>query len=166
MGKLLSLGLSAMFAFFLISMLAAAFYDASPDDTKQNFTLYQEKKNWSELDANLTMDNSEDVVSNMQLQSEVIANKIGEAQTQLSSGDITQQLLGAFGILSALSIDVLFLLLFIMLDGVNFIGGIGANISLLPTPFNMFGILVGFAISIFIVYAVGKIAAAVLKVDI
>lgn len=166
MGKLLSAAMAGMFAFFLVTMMAASFYNASDDTTKENFTLYRQYEGWSDLDDNLSVDNTNSTVSNMQLQAEVIANKITDAQVQLSSNDITQQLLGAFGIISALTIDIVFLLLFVMLDGVNFIGGIAFNLSALPTPWNYFAVFGGFGIALFIVYTVLKIAAAILKWDI
>lgn len=166
MGKLTSIAIGVMMTFFLVGMMATSMYQASNDETKRNFTLYQEYQNLSELnEQNLSYANTNNSVSNMQLAAETIANKIAEAQEDINSDDPISQVLGAFGLLSALTIDVLFLLLAILMDGVNFVAGVAFNITLLPTPWNEFGKLIGVVVGMFVVYTVFKIASAVVKVD-
>ena len=167
MGEILNAAMAGMFTFFVISLLAGAIYVGSTDPDKYEMTPYREYQNWSTLgEDNLTYSNTNNTVSNMQLQAEIIANKIADAQTQLSSGDITQQLLGAFGIISALTIDILFLLLAVMMDGVNLVGGIAYYMSALEAPWNMFAILGSLAIALFVVYMVFRLAAAIFKWDV
>lgn len=166
MGTVLNTALAAMFGFFIIAMFAGALYDASSDASKTEFSQYGVYKNWSNLSEDeLEYANTENSVSNMQIAAEAIANKIAEAQQQLNSDDITQQLLGAFGILSALSIDVLFLMLAVMMDGLNFVMGTSTNLSHLEPPFNYFANLAAFGMALFIVFISFKIAASVLKWD-
>jgi len=167
MGNISSGALASMFALFLITMFAGAMYTASDDATKKDFVGYGEYRNLSELnEGDIPGTNSQNTVTNMQRQSEAIANKIGEAQTQLNSNDITEQLLGAFGIISALTIDVLALLLAVMLDGVNFISGIASNLGNLESPWDKFAVLGGFGVALFMAWFGFKLVSAILKWDV
>lgn len=167
MGKLSNTAIASMFALFLVSMLASAFYTASEDATKEEFEDYGVYENRSDLNVDdLDYNNSQSTVSNLQLASEAMANKIADAQTRLNSNDITEQLLGAFGILSALTIDVIFLMLAMVLDGINFVSGIATNLGNLESPWDKFAVLGGFGVAIYMVYMMFKIASAVLKWDV
>ncbi len=159
MGKVLAIALGMMVVFAMVGMMATAMYDASPDTSKTTFQTYKNTKNFSELgEENLT--NNNDPRSNMQKTAEVMANKMADAQRALNSDNPVDQILGAFGILSAVTIDVIFLLLAVLMDGINFIGGIILNVSALPTPWNMFGALGVLGIALFMVFTVFKIAEA------
>lgn len=161
MGKVTSLALGVMVVFALIGMMASAIYNASPDVNKTTFQKYEQYKNFSQLnEENLSTPNTNDSVSNMQRTAEMMANKMADAQRSLNSNNPVDQVLGAFGLLSAVTIDVMFLLLAVLLDGVNFVGGIMLNVSALPTPWNMFGTLSILGMAMFIVYTVFKIAEA------
>lgn len=167
MGKISQIAIGMMVVFALIGMMATAMYNASPDVNKTQFQTYEEYQNFSELnEENLSLTNSNNSVSNMQRTAEAMANKIADAQRGLSSDNPMDQVLGAFGLLSAITIDVIFLLLAVLLDGVNFIGGIILNVNMLPTPWNMFGTLGILGIAMFIVYTVFKIGTALTGRDI
>lgn len=167
MGKLTSIALGIMVAFSLVALMASAMYTASTDANKTAFSTYAQYNNFSELNAqNMSYANTNNSVSNMQLAAENIAEKIAGASRDLNSDNPVDKIVGAFGLISALTIDVVVLLLAILMDGVNFIGGIIANIGSLPTPWREFGTLSGLGVGMFIVYTVFKIASAALKVDI
>jgi len=159
MGKITSIAIGMMVVFAMVGMMATAMYDASPDATKTSFQTYKNTRNFSELgEDNLTNTNSS--VSNMQKTAEVMGNKMADAQRALNSDNPVDQVLGAFGLLSAVTIDVIFLLLAVLLDGINFIGGIILNVNALPTPWNMFGTLGVLGLALFVVFTVFKIAEA------
>lgn len=167
MGKVTSIAIGMMVVFALVGLMSSAMFNASSDTNKKEFDTYEQYKNFSELNEdNLSVSNTEDSVSNMQRTAEAMANKIAQAQRDLKSDNPVNQVLGAFGLLSAITIDVIFLLLAVLLDGVNFIGGVILNVSELPTPWNMFGSLGVLGIAIFIVYTVFKIGAALTGRDI
>lgn len=167
MGKVTSIAIGMMIVFTMVGMMATAMFNASPDTSKSDFDTYEQYQNFSELNEdNLTVSNTENSVSNMQRTAEAMANKMADAQRALNSDNPVEQVLGAFGLLSAVTIDVIFLLLAVLIDGVNFIGGIILNVNMLPTPWNMFGALGVLGIALFIVYTVFKIAGALTGRDI
>lgn len=166
MGKVLDTAIALMFGFFLVTIFGTALYTMSDDVTKAQFENYQEFEDFDELnEENLSYANTENSVSNMQLQAEVIANKIADAQSQLSSNNAYDVIMGAFGVASALTIDVLFLMLAIMMDGVNFISGIASNLAGLESPWNYFANLAGLGVALFVVFIVFKTISAHFKWD-
>jgi len=167
MAKLSNVAFALMVAFALATMIASAIYTESPDPTKTQFYTYSNAKNISGVDSvNGTMANTQNSVTNMQTASEDIAETLATATQQLSSKDVSEQILGAFGVGSALTIKVAGLLLAILLDGFNFFAGISMNVAHLPTPWNNFANITGLGLAMFVVFAVFKIAAVVLKWEI
>lgn len=163
-GPLSKIALAVMFTFFIISILATTYYDASPDTGKVAFTNHTQYRNWSELnEENFTYADNGESVSNMQLAAEAIGNTIAEAKADMDSNSITGALEAAFGLTAVLGVNILALLFAILLDGVNFIGGVALNLGSLPTPWNYFANLMGFAVALFIVYTVLSIVGAALK---
>ena len=164
MGKLTYTALAFMFAFFLTTTFLNAMYEASTDATKRNFEGYSEQYNRSKLgnSSNMSLPNTDSSVSNMQLAAQAMATKIGNSYLAWQSENIEDKLMGAFGLLSAMTLDVGGLLLAILVDGFNFISGIALNLSALPPEFSGFAALGAFGVALFVVYVVFRIASVVI----
>lgn len=165
MNKLTHVAFAVMVSFFLTTLLATAIYNESSDPTKTSFYVYSNSQNLSQVDENGTLINSEDSVSNMQRAATTIAEKLGNAQRQISSQSVLDKLAGAFGVLTALTIDVVVLLLAILLDGFNFFAGIAMNFDnpYMPLPLKLFGSLIGLGLGMFVVFVVFRIVSVAMK---
>lgn len=166
MSAVLKLVLGIMLCTGLVLMLSAASFRASPDTNKTQFQIYSNAKNLSSIDdENLTYNNTGNPVSNMESISLNMLQKIVEAQKDLNSDNPVDQVLGAFGLASALSIDLVFLFIAVPLDAFNFVAGILLNIASLDSPWREFGVLGGLVLALLVVYLAFKIAAMILKWD-
>lgn len=164
--KLTYMAYALILTFVLVGILMGDMYSISPDTNKTQFTNYTPYRDFAQLNnQNLSFNDTNDSKSNIQLAAEAMATKLATAQAGLISGDPATKILSAFGVISAFTIDVAVLFLAVLIDGENFFAGVAGNLSTLPTPWNYFGILVGIVISLFVVFAVFKIAAMVLKWD-
>lgn len=171
MGRVTQTVLALLFAFTLVGLFMGSLMDASTDPQKQEFSRYKEDSPQikSFLDAgNVTYNNTDNTVSNIQLISLNIQQEIATAQRsfQESTGPL-EQITSAFGLLSSLTMEILFLFLAIIAEGANFVAGIGSNISLLPAPWNgVLAIFVGLGTAAMIVYLVLRVVAIYTKTDV
>lgn len=165
MGAVLKLVLAIMITSTLILLLGGAMYSGSTDANKTQFVAYRGDNSSLSNMSVINGTNTNDSTSNMQRVSQGMLQKIVDSQKNLNSNDPAAQILAAFGLAAALSIDLIFLFVAVPLDGVNFVGGILFNLASLDAPWSMFGVLGALIIGIFIVYLAFKIAAMVLKWD-
>lgn len=175
MGSIWKVVIGIMFASFLVLTLAGGFYRASNDVNKTQFSAYSQCngtagcfRNLSALgENNLTYTNNQNSVSNMQSISENMFQSIAAAQRNLEkTGDIGAQILGAFGLVAALTVGLFSLLIAVPLDGLNFIFGVASNITALEAPWSQFALLGGFGLSLFVAYMAFKFVAMIMKWDI
>jgi Co/Zn/Cd efflux system component len=166
MGKMTAIAFALILTFSLSGIMMVSVFTGSPDPNKTQFVNYTPYKNFSQLNnENLTYPDTNDPKSNMQIVSEAIATKILLAQQGLANSDIATKILTAFGVGAAISLDLAGLLFSILIDGLNFIGGVAGNLAMLPTPWNYFGLITGLVTTLFIVYVALKIVATIIKVD-
>ena len=167
MGKITYTALAVMFAFFLTTAYLNAMYTASSDATKKQFTSYKEQYPRGDLDQNLSIPNTGDSVTNMQLSAQIMSSHIASSFLSWKSQNFEDKLLGAFGLISAMTLDVGGLLLAVLVDGFDFVAGIAFNLSTtLPPEFTIFATLGAFGMALFVVYIVFRIASALTGRDI
>jgi fumarate reductase subunit D len=164
MGQLTTIAMGVMFAFALVFIFATAIETGSNDVNKTHFVQYSQNQNIT-INGSQTGPNSQNSVSNFQKIAEGLLQKLADAQTKLSSNNPADIILGAFGVISALTIDVVLLLISIVFEGGNFIAGLALDVALLPTPWNMLGSLFGLATAAFVVYATFKVVSPIVKWD-
>lgn len=166
MGKITQTAIAIMVSFFVLGVFSNGLYTGSTDENKTAFVRYGQYESLSGIDANISGANTNSSISNLQHMSNVMMQKITDAQSDLKSDNPAEQILGAFGLISALTIDVIFLLIGVLLDGANFVWGISANLSLLPPPWSYFGILASFMAALFIVFMALRIISIIFKWDV
>lgn len=160
--------LAIMFVAFVLGIFSTSIYDASPDPTKTQFHLYSEVGNKSSLQTgNLSYTNTNNSVSNLQLISNNIMQAISNSQRDLQSTDAFTQLTAAFGLTSTVILNILVLILGVVLEGINLVAGIGANIVNIPPPWgNVAAMIIPFALAIIIVYLVFRLVSAFVRWDV
>jgi len=164
MGKLTYTAMALIFAFFLTTVFLNAMYTASSDATKKQFVAYKSSDEVSQIDANIT---TEDSVNNMKTSAEILASDMANKVDEWQSQSFTDKLLGAFGLIATVTLDVGGLILAVFVDGFNFIAGVSDNLATsLPAEFFIFGRLGTFGLALFAVYAVFRVASAIIGRDI
>ena len=164
MGKLLQVILAIMLTSFVLVFLTDAAYQSSPDTNRTAFQTYDNTTdNQTGLilsEANQSFQDRNNPVENMRVVAINMQNQLGEAQRNLNSTDMLTRLAGAFGIAAALIMNTFFLLLAVIMQGLNMIGGIATNISNLTPPWYTVGVLISLVSALFIIYVIIKIISA------
>jgi len=163
--KITNVAFAVVLTFFIVGLVMSAIYTGSTDPSKSEFQLYGQYENLSQIDNNGTIssNNSNNSVSNMQYQALTMMNELSDAQRQLNSQNPAEQLLGAFGTVQAVTLSAGFLLVGIFLDGANFIWGILANLTNLPSPWHYFGVLAVVVVTLFTIYLAFRIMSLIFK---
>ena len=159
MSKMMHVAMAVMFTFLLVGLFSTAMYSGSNDPDKYQFSRYTQYDNQTgEIleEGNVTLQNGNDSISNFQKIGEAIQNSIKDAQVGLNKGTIQDTLGAAFGVTTTLGMQFLFLLMAVLMEAVNLVYGIGANLSGLPYPFSLLGDLllpfIGTALFIFLIF--------------
>ncbi len=141
MGELTQTALAIIFASVLVGIFAVSLYNSSTDVNKVPFNTYQQAKNLSTINnGNFTYSDTNNTESNFLLIAENMQQTLAQATQQANSGNPADVILGAFGVLSALTIGMGQILLGIFIQGWNFLYGLNANLSLLPAPWYALGV--------------------------
>lgn len=138
MSELRAVALAILFGFVLFNVFATALYDASNDVNKTVLDNYDTNKSQliEGVGSNMSVTDNEDAASNLNL---IIGNMFQQLfiqQKQLSSNNPLDQITGAFGLIASLTIGMVQILAAILIDGLNFITGLGINIEKVPAPWN------------------------------
>lgn len=174
MGKITQTAIALMFAVFVVGMFTTAMYSVSPDTSKQNFTTYGQ---YDSKTADLLSENNysmntttNNTVLNFKSIGENIESSIAQAQRDFEKGDVITQLASAFGLISSLTMNVLFMMLAVVIEGLNFVWGMASNLNALPPPWNGVGLgavtLGTLGIVVMLIYVVLKLVSAYVKWDI
>ena len=150
----IKIAMAVMFGVFIVTMFAGALYNGSTDATKVQFNTYGQYHNLSALNnGNFSYNNTNNSVSNFELIANNMVQQIADAQTQLNSQNIGDQILGAFGVISSITIGSAQLLLAVMWEGANVILGVSGMSVMLPAPWGTaVYVLGGFVVALFVVF--------------
>lgn len=159
MAELTNAALGLIFAFSLVGLLMFSVWAGSTDPNKVQFQNYTTAKNLSELNSgNFTYTDTNDTSGNFLLIIENMNQKLADANEQAQSANPAEVILGAFGVISAITIGMAQIMLGIFIQGWNFIYGLQANINFLPGIWKTIaGTAFALAIVVFGVFVVFKI---------
>lgn len=129
-----------IFAFTLVGALMLSVWSGSTDPEKVQFQNYTTAKNLSELNTgNLTYEDTQNPESNFLLIVENMNQKLAESNEKANSGNPVDVILGAFGVISAITIGMAQIFLGIFIQGWNFIFGLQANLNYIPGIWKVIG---------------------------
>ena len=162
MGKILQTSLALMFTFMLAGLFMFGIESQSTDPNETPFVRYPPTHNQTPeylTEGNVTYQDTDDLNDNFQRIAANMEAEIAKAQKGLS-GSVVDVLASAFGLITSLTMNALFLLLAVIIQGVNMIGGITMNLMYLPAPWNILAGFMAFAVALLIVYLVFRIVNA------
>jgi len=174
MGKLTEIGLAIIFTFALVGIFVTGIESQDADMAARPFVQRAQYDNStaSLITTNGTVINvsSQSTVSNFQTIADNMREQIASAQRTFNNNDpnpvfnIASKLAAAFGLLTALTMNVLYLVLAVISEGVNLVFGIGSNLrtctttsttACLPAPWGFIGdALVPLALTALLFYLV------------
>lgn len=158
MGKLTEIGLAIIFTFALIGIFVTGIQSQDAELAAKPFVqrVQYDNSTASLITSNGTVINisNQSSVSNFQTISDNMREQIASAQRTFSNDDpnpvfnIASKLAAAFGLLTALTMNVLYLVLALISEGINLVFGIGSNLrtctgiettACLPAPWSFIG---------------------------
>lgn len=163
MGKILQLSLALMFTFFVVGLFMNAMYYGSDDANKTVFTRYgQYDNNTGDIltEGNVTYQNTNSTLGNFQRIGEELQTAISEADRDLRSGTLEGTISGAFGLVTSVAMNAFFVILAVIIEGVNFVGGVGANLMTLPAPYQVLTMFISLGTTAIFIYLIFKLISA------
>lgn len=145
-------------------LFTSALYWGTNDTNKTTFSFYSQVSN----DTNDILNNGTNgsyaagnsSAQNFQKIAERIQDQIATGQRGLQ-GNLVDQINAAFGIVSSLAMNIIFLLLSVAAEGLNMVAGITLNLMALPAPWNLLGYLfVGLPTTLIFVFVIFLIMRA------
>ena len=168
MGKMSNLSIGIIVAFTLVILFTQALNSMTPDTIV--FNTYSEANDLSSLgEENLNYQNytSNNSVTNFQLIANTLEQEIADAQQQLQSEGIAEQITIAFGLISTITIGVLKLFLAVIFESINFLAGISTNITdNFPPEWLILSQIAKMGMVIVLVYLSFKLVSGLLKWEI